>query len=204
MPSATRSAAESPVTSLPSNTMRPRVGAKKPLIMLKNVVLPAPFGPMIARSSPSATLSDTWSTATRLPKFLVTFSTWSSVTLPPVLDEAEQTPWEEQHHQDEQHADERHPVGGDARQVVLQDDKDRGPEERSPEGPNTPQHRHDHDISGHHVVEVARVGEIVEQRVERAGKAHEKAGQRERRPDVAFDRDAEKARPPLVLADRQQ
>ena len=34
--------------------MSPVVGGKKPEIMLKNVVLPAPFGPMMARSSPFA------------------------------------------------------------------------------------------------------------------------------------------------------
>ena len=41
--------------SCPSNMMVPAVGGKKPLIRLKKVVLPAPFGPMMARSSPFAT-----------------------------------------------------------------------------------------------------------------------------------------------------
>ena len=54
------------------STMRPAVGAKKPLIRLKNVVLPAPFGPITARSSPGSTVIETSSTATRLPKCLVT------------------------------------------------------------------------------------------------------------------------------------
>ena len=48
----------------------PEVGAKKPLIRLKNVVLPAPFGPMIARNSPGSIASETPSTAIRLPKRL--------------------------------------------------------------------------------------------------------------------------------------
>ena len=34
--------------------MVPEVGGKNPLIRLKKVVLPAPFGPMIARNSPFA------------------------------------------------------------------------------------------------------------------------------------------------------
>ncbi len=38
--------------SSPSSRISPDVGGKKPVIRLKNVVLPAPFGPMIARSSP--------------------------------------------------------------------------------------------------------------------------------------------------------
>ena len=56
--------------SSPSNTIRPEVGVRNPLIRLKNVVLPAPLGPMTARSSPGSTRIDTSSTATRLPKCL--------------------------------------------------------------------------------------------------------------------------------------
>ena len=55
------------------------VGGKKPLIRLKKVVLPAPFGPITARSSPGSTVIDTSSTATRLPKRRDTFSTLSRV-----------------------------------------------------------------------------------------------------------------------------
>jgi hypothetical protein len=65
------------VMSSPSNTIWPADGARKPLIMLKNVVLPAPFGPITARSSPASTVIDTRSTATRLPKRRDTFSTRS-------------------------------------------------------------------------------------------------------------------------------
>ena len=49
MPMATRSVTGSLVTISPSKTISPLVGGKKPEIMLKNVVLPAPFGPMMAR-----------------------------------------------------------------------------------------------------------------------------------------------------------
>ena len=35
-----------PVTSVPSNTIWPEVGLYTPVSMLKNVVLPAPFGPI--------------------------------------------------------------------------------------------------------------------------------------------------------------
>src|SRR6516165_2927489 len=49
-----------------------------------------------------------------------------------------------------------------------------------------------------------RVGKIIKQRVERARKRREETGDRERQPDVALDRNAEKSRPPLVLADRKQ
>ncbi len=64
--------------------MSPAVGAKKPEIMLKNVVLPAPFGPMMARSSPAATCMETSLTATRLPNRLVTSRTSSMVIRAPL------------------------------------------------------------------------------------------------------------------------
>ena len=51
------------------------LGGKKPLIKLKKVVLPAPFGPMIARNSPRVTASETSVTAARLPKRLPTLAT---------------------------------------------------------------------------------------------------------------------------------
>ena len=77
MPIATRFSGEVRVTSWPWNKMRPEVGGKNPLIRLKNVVLPAPLGPMMARSSPGGTVSETESTATRLPKCRLAFSTTS-------------------------------------------------------------------------------------------------------------------------------
>ena len=51
IPMATRSVTFIFVTVSPSNTISPAVGSKNPEIMLKNVVLPAPLGPMMARSS---------------------------------------------------------------------------------------------------------------------------------------------------------
>ena len=46
----------SPVMSSPLNRMRPEVGRSTPVRQLKNVLLPAPFGPMMARISPRADL----------------------------------------------------------------------------------------------------------------------------------------------------
>ena len=63
--------------SFPSNRMRPELGDEEPLIILKNVVLPAPFGPITARNSPGSTVIDTSLTAIRLPNCFETFSTCS-------------------------------------------------------------------------------------------------------------------------------
>src|SRR3981081_104849 len=51
-------------------------------------------------------------------------------------------------------------------------------------------------------MQAPRVGKVVHQRVKRAGKPHEEAGQRERDPDVAFHGNAEEAGAALILADR--
>ena len=75
MPMATRRCAGIVVTSRPSKTILPALGGKKPLIKLKKVVFPAPFGPMIARNSPRATASEMSSTATRLPNRFPTLTT---------------------------------------------------------------------------------------------------------------------------------
>src|SRR5206468_11699880 len=49
-----------PISSsrLPSSIISPASGASWPFNRLKQVVLPAPFGPMIATSSPEATLNE--------------------------------------------------------------------------------------------------------------------------------------------------
>ena len=54
-PSRATSAGLSAVMSRPSNTMRPRVGFRNLLSRLKQVVLPAPFGPIMAWMLPRAT-----------------------------------------------------------------------------------------------------------------------------------------------------
>ena len=60
---------------MPSKTMRPRSGLVKPATISKQVVLPAPLGPMTPRISPGATSKLTWSTATTPPKRRDTLST---------------------------------------------------------------------------------------------------------------------------------
>src|ERR1700733_1596270 len=50
--------------------MRPPSGDRTPDIWLISVVLPAPFGPMMAWISPGLTSSVTSSVTARLPKFL--------------------------------------------------------------------------------------------------------------------------------------
>ena len=56
------------VTSWPTTSIVPAVGGKSPATRLKSVVLPAPFGPRIARRSPCATSRSTSRTAWTPPK----------------------------------------------------------------------------------------------------------------------------------------
>src|SRR5262245_37286366 len=55
--------------SRPSNTMRPAVGRSTPVRQLKNVDLPAPFGPMTARISPRRTSTETSRSAASPPNW---------------------------------------------------------------------------------------------------------------------------------------
>ena len=61
---------ENPVTSSPIRYTFPLVGVYIPVHILKNVVFPAPFGPMIPKMSPAITFISTFSTAFRPPKYL--------------------------------------------------------------------------------------------------------------------------------------
>src|ERR1700720_3534779 len=58
----------SPVTVSPAKRTLPWLGFNVPVIRLNKVDLPAPLGPMTARTSPSATRIVTRSTATMPPK----------------------------------------------------------------------------------------------------------------------------------------
>src|SRR6202043_4168721 len=68
MPSAVRRWLGQRVTSWPNSSTRPDDAGRMPVIRLNNVVLPAPFGPMIALRSPGMIFSDTPRTARKPPK----------------------------------------------------------------------------------------------------------------------------------------
>src|SRR5258708_19302695 len=60
-----------PAMSCPSKMSRPEVGVCCPVNRLKNVVFPAPLGPITECSEPSSTSIDTSLTAVSAPKDLV-------------------------------------------------------------------------------------------------------------------------------------
>ena len=115
------------VTSLPANRMRPSSGGMMPDIWLISVVLPAPFGPMMACISPGMTSSVTSSVTTRLPKFLRRPSRRSSGIRSSSSAnrrhsrraEPDQSAAREQNDQDQNRPEDHLPVLGDARQPFL-------------------------------------------------------------------------------------
>ena len=60
-----------PAMFSPLKRMRPEVGRSTPVRQLKNVLLPAPLGPMTARISPRCTSKLTLLSAVRPPKRMV-------------------------------------------------------------------------------------------------------------------------------------
>ena len=73
----------SPVMSSPLSRMRPEVGRSTPVRQLKNVLLPAPFGPMMARISPRWISKLTLLSAVRPPKRIVRPSVRSTGAVSP-------------------------------------------------------------------------------------------------------------------------
>src|SRR5258708_8926896 len=85
--------------------MVPECGSSCPVSWLISVVLPAPFGPMIACNSPRATSSETLSVATMPPHRRTRFSTrskGSATAQPPHQPKNAATP--EQHDQQQKRA----------------------------------------------------------------------------------------------------
>src|ERR1039457_1934868 len=102
--------------SLPASKMEPACGSNCPVSWLISVVLPAPFGPMMACNSPAATSSETWSVATMPPNRRTSFSMrskGSATTQPP--QQAIYAAAPEQHDQQHQRAHDHRPVFRDLR-----------------------------------------------------------------------------------------
>src|SRR2546423_14247240 len=97
--------------SRPSNRMRPALGASSPAICATKVVLPAPFGPMIACTSPGNTVRSMPELAKNAPKRLVSPVTAriGSATAPP-----------QQDHREHDDAEDRHPVLGVGGKELLE------------------------------------------------------------------------------------
>src|SRR5437879_3789194 len=101
--------------------MEPEFGSNCPVSWLISVVLPAPFGPMIACNSPVATSSETLSVARIPPNRRTSFSTrskGSATAQPPEQSDDAAAP--EQHDQQQQRPHDQRPVLRHLRQKLFQ------------------------------------------------------------------------------------
>src|SRR6516162_6213584 len=148
--------AESPAMSSPAKLMLPRLGFSTPVMRLNKVDLPAPFGPITARTSPSSTCIDTWSTATRPPKRRVSSLSSSNATAVVQFDcssttkaRADQTPYafrREDHKGDKDEAKEQGPGLRVIAEQMLDRQEERGTYHRADQGAGAADDDHDQNL----------------------------------------------------------
>src|SRR5258707_1061445 len=114
-----RCGARSAVTSSPAKAMRPLSGRRSPASWPMKVVLPAPFGPMMACVSPSRTSKSMPSVARSAPKVLTKLLT-SSIGL---VEDAGEAAAEEDDRQHEQRAEDHLPVLRPSREQGLDEEQ---------------------------------------------------------------------------------
>src|SRR3984957_14326904 len=168
---------------------------------LISVVLPAPFGPMIACNSPRATSSETWSVATMPPNRLTRFSTQSrgsATGKPPQQSIDAAAP--EQHDQQQQRAHDQRPVFGDLRQELLQHQVNHRADHRAEQRAHAAEDDHHHQVAGAGPVHHRRADEIGVVGEQRAGEAADGAGNDKTDQTVTRGRKSDRMHAPLVGA----
>src|SRR5262245_8592583 len=114
-----------------------------------SVVLPAPFGPMIAWVSPSSTSRSIRSDAVSAPKVFVSPRIWSSgsaIARAP-RQEAEESAPREEDDDDEERPEDDLPVGGPRREQVLEEQQHGGADDRAGERAHPAEDHHEHDLA---------------------------------------------------------
>src|SRR5437870_6179803 len=114
------------VMSSPANRMRPPSGRRLPASWPMKVVLPAPFGPMMACVSPLRTSRSMPSVARSAPKLFVNPRT-SSIGL---VENPRQAATEEDHREYEQWAEDHLPMLRPAREQVFHQQQRKGAQHR--------------------------------------------------------------------------
>src|SRR4029077_11809795 len=168
------------VMSSPAKRMLPPLGRNCPINWLISVVLPAPFGPMIACSSPAANSSERLSVAIMPPNLRTRFSTLSrgfgngsGTRKPP--DQAHDAATPEQHNQQQERAHDHRPVFRELRQEFFQheieDRTDHGPKQRA----HAAEDDHHHQVARARPVHHGRADEIGVVGEQRAGEPAHRA-----------------------------
>src|SRR5713226_1375286 len=144
-PRRARAGAESAVMSSPAKRTRPRSGRRLPASWLISVVLPAPFGPMMACVSPSRTSRSTLSLASSAPKLLVRPRTSSRLLFIPAGEQSRETAPEKEHRHHQQRTQDQLPVFGPARERVFDQQQRERAQLRSGDAPHAAEDHHEHE-----------------------------------------------------------
>src|SRR5439155_1472682 len=129
-PRRARAGAASAVMSSPAKRTRPRSGKRLPASWLIRVVLPAPFGPMMAWVSPSRISRSTLSLASSAPKLFLKPRTSSRVLFILAGEQSREASPQEEHRQHQERPEDELPVLRPARERVLDQEERKGPEHR--------------------------------------------------------------------------
>src|SRR2546427_11505396 len=146
-PRRARAGAESAVMSSPAKRTRPRSGRRLPASWLISVVLPAPFGPMMAWVSPSRTSRLTSSLASSAPKLFVRPRTSSRALFILAEEQSREAAPEEEHRQHQQRTQDQLPVLRPARERVLDQEQREGAEHRPDDTPHAAEDHHEHELA---------------------------------------------------------
>src|SRR5437879_1248352 len=146
-PRRARAGAESAVTSSPAKSTRPRSGSRLPASWPISVVLPAPFGPMIACVSPSRISRSTSSLARSAPKLFVRPRTSSKVLFILAEEQSREAAPQEKHRQHQERPEDQLPVLRPARESVLDQQEREGAEHRPGDARHAAQDHHEHELA---------------------------------------------------------
>src|SRR5579883_2391464 len=202
----------------PSNTMLPRSGRSTPEMRLSTVVLPAPFGPIRPCTLPCSTPNDTSSAARTPPNVRVTRSSASNTersrepeARPHALEQRHEPAGQEEDHEQKDNAAHKLAVGARLNAElgeVTQRFRERGEQRRAEHRAQEQRHAADdgvfEDVDRGGKVEVVRVDDEAQMRLQRTGEAGDRRADDEREQLIEGRVHAARARRGLVLAYRFQ
>src|SRR6266436_3517744 len=197
-PRRARAGAESAVMSSPAKRTRPRSGSRLPASWLIRVVLPAPFGPMIAWVSPSRISRSTSSLARSAPKLFLKPRTSSRVLFILAEEQSREAAPQEKHRQHQERPENQLPVLRPARKRILDQQERNGAEHRPGDAPDAAEDHHEHELArARPVHELGReVRGVID--APRPGEPAHGARDHERREPVRVRREADRTRAQFV------
>src|SRR5213082_3259726 len=197
-PRRARAGAESAVMSSPAKRTRPRSGSRLPASWLIKVVLPAPFGPMMAWVSPSRISKSTSSLARSAPKLFLKPRTSSRVLFILAEEQSREAALQEKHRQHEERSEDELPVLRPARERVLEEQQRKGAEHRTRDTLHAAEYDHEHELDRARPIHElgGEVRGVVDE--QRPGEPAHRARDHERREPVRVRREADRARAHFV------